>query len=410
MSVHSLPQTDTPAAAAPVRRSFAAYVGRDQIDVLREAAREAGLHEVRVVAGTVADAVRDLARRSTPDHLVVDLEGSGDVVAAVGALAEVCDEGTRVIALGDVNDVTLYRRLLQEGVQDYLLKPVSAETLRAALETEPAADGSTPGAQGELIAVVGTRGGVGATAVATNLAWSLAHEQKKRVALVDLDLFFGNCGLNFDLELGSGFREVMENPGRIDGLFIERSMVRESENLYVLSAEESLDATFAFDGAAVDLLLQHLRRDFRYVVIDFPRFALRRQANVLKQPATAMLVSDASLAGMRDTRRLNAALKLEAPAAKILVCLNRVGCCGTGELGRGDFEKGAQVAVDCSVPFEIKAFAASSAGGTAVLKAAPRSKAAIALRQLAGRFGGARARKTALPTLPSLRRLLPGAR
>jgi pilus assembly protein CpaE len=83
---------------------------------------------------------------------------------------------------------------------------------------------------GRLIAVVGARGGVGATTVATNLAWTLAHEHNMRVALVDLDLFFGTCGLALDLELGRGFREALENPARIDSLFIERAMVREGEN------------------------------------------------------------------------------------------------------------------------------------------------------------------------------------
>lgn len=111
----------------------------------------------------------------------------------MGALADVCDAGTRVIALGDVNDVVLYRNLIREGVQDYLLKPVSVKSLRQRSEAGSVTDGTSQDTPGELIAVVGTRGGVGATAVATNLAWALAHEHKQRVALVDLDLFFGSC-------------------------------------------------------------------------------------------------------------------------------------------------------------------------------------------------------------------------
>ncbi|QLH39881.1 MAG: P-loop NTPase [Defluviicoccus sp.] len=223
--------TQSPGATPSARRSFAAFVAQDQIGILRKAAHEIGLREDRVVAGTVADAVRELAARPTPDHLVVDLAGSGDAIAAVGALADVCDAGTRVIAVGDVNDVGLYRSLIREGVQDYLLKPVSVESLRAALEAGTIADGTSRDTPGELIAVVGTRGGVGATAVATNLAWALAHEQKRRVALIDLDLFFGSCALMLDLEMGHGLREAMENPARIDSLFIERSMVRESDSL-----------------------------------------------------------------------------------------------------------------------------------------------------------------------------------
>jgi pilus assembly protein CpaE len=178
---------------------------------------------------------------------------------------------------------------------------------------------------GRLIAVIGARGGVGATTVATNLAWTLAHDHEMRVALVDLDLFFGTCGLSLDLELGRGFREALENPARVDSLFIERAMVREGENLFVLSTEEALDGAFSFDPSALTSLIERLRRDFQCVVFDFPRFAARRQAHVLTPPSAIMIVSDASLAGMRDTMRLSALLKKTAANAEITVVLNRVG-------------------------------------------------------------------------------------
>jgi pilus assembly protein CpaE len=393
-------------SGAPSGRSFAAFVAEDQIAALRTAAEEIGLAEIRIVAGRIADAVTDLARRPTPDHLVVDLSDSGDAIAAIGALSEVCDAGTKVLAIGDVNDVGLYRSLIRHGVQDYLVKPVSAEVLRAALDVDGRRAGEPENETGKLVAVVGTRGGVGATAVASNLAWVLANEQNMRVALVDLDLFFGSCALTLDLEMGRGFREAMENPARIDSLFIERSMVRESDRLYVLSTEESLDAPFAFDTAAIDRLLEHLRRDFQCVVIDFPRFALRRQTHVLTQPASAVLISDASLAGMRDTMRLNGMLKAALPAENISVCLNRVGLAGASELSRSDFEKGAQVKVSHSIPADVKAFAASMATGKPVLKAASRSRAAAGIRDLARCFGRPRVRKT---PFPALRRLLAGA-
>jgi len=392
-----------PSKPGTPRRSFAAFVAEDQIAALRTAAEQMGLADVRLVPGSVAEAIRDLATRSTPDQLVVDLSGHGDPLAAIGALAEVCDAGTRVIALGDVNDVSLYRSLIRHGVQDYLLKPVSVETMRAALDVG-AGTGEQPGSgPGKLIAVVGTRGGVGATAVATNLAWALADEQQMRTALVDLDLFFGSCALTLDLEMGRGFREAMENPARIDSLFIERSMVRDSERLYVLSTEEALDAPFSFNAAAIDVLLDHLRRDFQCVVIDFPRFALRKQAHVLKQPATVVMVSDGSLAGMRDTMRLDRMLKAAVPATTVCVCVNRVGVAGAGELAQADFEKGAEVKVDLRIPSDVKAFAVGSAAGRPVLQVAPRSRAAAALRMLAGRFGGPRVRTS---PFPALRRLL----
>ena len=195
---------------------------------------------------------------------------------------------------------------------------------------------------GRVIAVVGARGGVGATTIAVNLAWMLAHEQGLRVALVDLDLFFGSCGLTLDLEAGRGFREALENPSRIDGLFIERAMVRADDNLFVLSAEEALDYAITFDPSAIELLIEHLRRDFQAVVVDLPRFAARSQTAMLMPPSSIVLVSEPSLAGMRDTQRLVKLFANGAPKAELSIVLNRVGANKGAELSRGDFEAGAE--------------------------------------------------------------------
>jgi pilus assembly protein CpaE len=393
---------------APAKPSFAAFVSEDTVAAAGKAAEEIGATQPRVVRGTVADAIRRLADVPTPKQLIVDVSGSADPLTDVGSLAEVCDEGTQVIALGDINDVELYRSLIGSGVQDYLVKPVSAEALAAALaRAERGPIGEPAPKMGRLIAVIGARGGVGATTIATNLAWTLAHEHNVRVALVDLDLFFGTCGLALDLELGRGFREALENPDRIDSLFIERAMVREGDNLFVLSTEEALDGAFSFDPSALTSLIESLRRDFQCVIFDFPRFAARRQAHVLTPPSAIIIVSDPSLAGMRDTMRLSALLKKTAANADITVVMNRVGAGRTGELGRSEFEKGAETKVDQVIPIDVKAFAASVASGKPVVKIAGRAKATAALRALAHRFAGGRIKKS---KLPSLQRLLKGGR
>ena len=140
----------------------------------------------------------------------------------------------------------------------------------------PTADMTT-----KLIAVIGARGGVGASTIAVNTAWLMAHEQNLRVAVVDLDLYFGTVALSLDLEPGRGFREALENPNRIDGLFIERALVRESDNLFILGAEEALENAFNFDPAAVELLLEKLRCDFDCVIVDFPRAVVTANAYIL---------------------------------------------------------------------------------------------------------------------------------
>jgi pilus assembly protein CpaE len=400
------PEVGRLAPQAP--KSFAAFVADDAIGLVTTVAAEIGAAGPLIVRATVAEAVRQLAGMTTPRRLVIDLSGSIDPLAAIDSLAEVCDAGTEVTALGEINDVELYRNLIRRGVQDYLVKPVLAPALAAALThavREPRSD--TAAKPGRLIAVVGARGGVGATTVAVNVAWTLANEQGMRVVLVDFDLFFGTCALALDLETGHGFRDAMEHPGRMDSLFIQRSMVRQGSNLFVLSTEEALDGALHVDPSAMESLMEHLRRDFECVVIDFPRHAARRQARLLTPPSSAVVVSDPSLAGMRDTMRLVQLLKRTVPDADLSVTLNRVGANKFGELGSADFAKGAETKVDCTIPFEVKAFAASAAVGTPVVKVAGRTKAAEAMRILARTLGGGRAAKA---PLPGWKRLLRGGR
>lgn len=378
-----------PAKAKP----FAAFVGDDESRAAIEAAvAELGIANAPIVSGGIADAARRLANVPTPEILVVDLSGVGDPMAEVGALADVCNEGTQVLAIGDVNDIALYRALIGFGVHDYLVKPVDTATLVGSLTrakdgppqpVEPADEKA-----GRAVAVIGTRGGAGATTIAVNLAWMLAHEQKQRVALVDLDLFFGSCGLTLDLEAGRGFREALENPSRIDGLFIERAMVRADDNLFVLSAEEALDYAITFDPSAIELLIEHLRRDFQAVVVDLPRFAARTQTSILTPPCSIVLVSEPSLAGMRDTERLVKLFANGAPKAELSVVLNRVGANKGAELSRSDFEAGAETKAGYLVPFEPKTLAATAGTGKPLAKVAKGSKATQTLRALSVEVAG----------------------
>jgi pilus assembly protein CpaE len=273
------------------------------------------------------------------------------------------------------------------------VKPVAADMVAAALQRLHRLAAKPPAAEkdrklGRVVAVVGARGGVGATTVAVNVAWLIAHEMNMRTALVDLDLYFGTCALALDLEPGRGFREALESPERIDGLFVERAMVRESERLFVLAAEDDLESSQAFDPAALAVLIDHLQRDFDCIVFDLPRFAARTQVALLPSPLSMVVVSDPTIAGMRDTLRLGKALRRSAPAADFRVVLNRCGVVKGGELDRKEFERDADVTVNCMISFDIKGAAASAGAGKPLAKVAPRSTAAQCLKQLSQHLSG----------------------
>lgn len=381
----------TPKSAAPPK-SFVAFVRDDESRLtVAAAAKEAGFQDAEVALADLQEAVRRLQKAATPRTLLVDLAGCADPIIELGKLADVCDEGTQVVTVGEVNDVRLFRELMAFGVQDYLVKPMLPTDLARALKriTEEPEAPPKPQENGQLIAVVGTRGGIGATTTAVNTAWLLAKQPQRRVALVDFDVFFGTCSLALDLEVGRGFREALENPARIDALFIERAMVRVEENLFLLSAEESLENRVILDPKPLELLLTQLRHDFTHVVIDLPRFAARTQLSLFTAPAAVVIVSDPSLPGMRDTLRLHTFFKKYAAHANLQVALNRVGANRAAELATKDFEQGSEAKVGQLIPFDAKLFAASATSGKPIGKLQPRAKATAAFQSLAVALSGA---------------------
>ena len=219
-------------ARAGLRDPFTAFVCDDATaDMLRPVAVEmAGRRRRSTRAGCAMRSSRSqsrLARTScswTSASWAIPFDD-------INALAEVCEPGNnRYRRGGTVNDVRLYRDLVASGIHDYLLKPFTVDQLR---DTSRTSTMILSGPRGEaqadkphvMSAVIGVRGGVGASTIATSLAWLLGEKAGRSTALLDLDDHFGTGALALDLEPGRGLTDAIENPSRIDGLFIERAMV-----------------------------------------------------------------------------------------------------------------------------------------------------------------------------------------
>src|SRR6476661_11175559 len=178
--------------AASLRDPFSAFVTDEETaEMLRPIAVEHGWSPEKVNKGGLRNAVQTLSVSASPAILFVDLSESADPLSDINALAEVCEPGTVVIASGQVNDVRLYRDLLASGIHDYLLKPFTVDQLR---DTFAHAQSILSGPRGEaqvdkphvMTAVVGVRGGVGASTLATSLAWLLGEKARRTTALLDL--------------------------------------------------------------------------------------------------------------------------------------------------------------------------------------------------------------------------------
>jgi len=338
-----------------------------------------------ICPGGVHKSVERFQGNPSPKLLFVDLSGLDHPMTEIDALAEVCEPGTTVIAIGDQNDVQLYRSLMGAGITDYLVKPLNDESIDMAVETAaeaPAAGAQEGSTNGKIIAFVGAHGGVGATTLAVNTGWALATEMKKQVAIVDLDLKFGSVSLALDIEPGRGLREALQHPERIDSLFVAGAAVGINDRFYVLGSEEPLEDGVEFHPDALELLLAELRRSFDVVILDIPRSVAVQQQAALAE-ATVAVVSDMSLLGVRDTLRLSGFAKRAYTDSSVITVVNRVGGDKKNEVPRKDFEKGIEAKIDVIVPEDKKAVAAASHAGKPIETVAKRAKVVSAVREIA---------------------------
>jgi pilus assembly protein CpaE len=368
--------------ASGQRDPFHAFVCDDHsFDLLRVVAAEMGWAPEKVNKGGMRNAVQSLSITASPQILFIDMSESGDPLGDINSLAEVCEPGTVVIAAGQVNDVRLYRDLLSSGIQDYLLKPFGADQLRDALAQAQAVFFAPRDAGPErphmTAAVIGTRGGVGASSIATSLAWLLSDKKAHPTALLDLDVHFGTNALAMDLEPGRGLTDAIENPSRIDGLFIERAMVRASDNLAILSAEAPISQPMLTDGGAFYQLLEEFRAAFECSVIDLPRGMLIQHPHLMTDANVTVVVTELTLAAARDTIRILSWLKTNAPQSRVLVVANRVHP-GAPEISRKDFEQSIERKVDICIPFDLKIASQAAKLGKTLAETAKGSKVGAA--------------------------------
>ena len=371
------------------RDPFAAFIcDESALDVLRPVIIEMGWQPEKCNKGGLRNAVQSLSISASPAILMVDLSESGDPLNDINALAEVCEPGTVVVAVGQVNDVRLYRDLLASGIHDYLLKPLSASQLRDALAQAQAVFSSPKNSDGETIkkhvstAVVGTRGGVGASTLATSLAWLFSSDHKKSTALLDLDVHFGTGALALDLEPGRGLTDAIENPSRIDGLFIERAMIRANDHLAILSAEAPINSPLLTDGSAFVQLEEEFRQAFEMTVIDLPRNMLINFPHLLTEVNVVALVTEMTLASARDTIRILSWLKSNAPTATPLIVANRLQT-GATEISKADFEASIERKINFSIPYDLKAAANAAKLGQTFADANRTAKCGQVIRDIA---------------------------
>ena len=355
---------------------------------LRDCLTQLSLAHGMIARGGIAKAIETLGAERSPNILIVDISGDDLPVSQVDALAEVCEPGVTVIAIGNRNEIGLYRDLLHAGVTDYIVKPLTPQLIARALNQRTGTGEATAIQKklGTMTALIGARGGVGTTTIAVNLAWHLANRHSRRVALVDLDLQNGDCALALNIKATPGMREALVNPTRIDSTLLERVMTPVGHRLFVLSSEESLGDDLEITAEAVDTLVRALREQFHYVIVDVPRIPAAPYRRALDTADFRIIVGDQTLRSVRDIVRLRDVLGEDKGKQRNGFVVNRYGEGGRHSVTLQEMQHVLGLQPKTVIPFLPTVFAAAT-NGTRVA-AARRSKFTDAIAALVLELSG----------------------
>ena len=371
------------AEAAPLALAY--LLDGESEELMRGCFADFGMLDWQVVRGGIDRAIEELPKREPPRLVIIDVSGLADPVLQLRRLAERSEAGFEVVVVGDRNDIVLYRDLRSIGVAEYFFKPLTVPLINRALG---AILDDTPGhpakRTGKLITILGVRGGVGATTIATNLAWHIATSHERRVALVDLNLQGGDCALQLDAEPSPTLREALEHPDRVDEVFLEHAVINVAPRLHLLASLEELGGRLAAREDAVLQLLEKLQSNYRYVLIDLPQVEALRFPRLFRLPGTLLLVGSGSASCAREVVRWRERLGPNTAERSLLHILNKHG--SKASLRDDQLSRVLGRRPDVVIPFSSAVLLADRIGTKAVQKCGVihRSMSAISW-QVAGR-------------------------
>ena len=333
--------------------------------------------------GGLAAAVDCYQNQPTPSLLVVEtLDPTNVLLAQLDRLAEVCDPGTKVIVVGAANDIALYRELLRRGVSEYLVPPLGALQLIAAI-TALYADPAQPFV-GRQIAFCGAKGGSGASTLAHNVAHLISERMGANTVLVDLDLAFGTAGLDFNQDPLHGIADALSQPDRLDPVLMERMMARCGDHLSLFAAPASLERDYDIPAETYEEVAQKIRATSPYVVLDLPHAWTLWNRRMLLTSDDVVVVTEPDLASLRNAKNLVDLVRAARPNdAPPRVVLNKVGVPGRPEIPIREFGDALGLAPAMVIAFDAKLFGQAANNGQMISEVGPKSKQAECLEALA---------------------------
>ena len=279
---------------------------------------------------------------------VVFVDVDNDIDQAIRLIENICgrDASMTVMAFSGRSDPNLILRSMQAGAREFLVEPVTPDTLNGAF-SRASIRNHTQAALGKVFVFVPSKGGVGVTTVAANFALALTKESGARVVVVDMDFELGEIALGLGMTAAFSVVDALLNPTRFDKDFLSTLLVRHSSGLTVLASPENYHVFHCPPEGAVRLF-QILREEFDYVVVDSGTAHSYLQDTLFEVASTLYLVTEMTFPALRNAHRLISFLSAQDRNRGLEIVLNRF-----NSRNGGIDEKSATKAMARSVDWRI---------------------------------------------------------
>lgn len=319
-----------------------------------------------VTMGGISAAIEYYATAPTPNLIVIESKLAGnELLAELEGLASVCDADTKVMIIGHFNDILIYRKLLSNGISEYLVAPVSMADVMSTISSIFASNET--GVLGRLIAFVGAKGGCGSSTICHNVAWSVASTFRTEVVLADLDLPFGTANINLDQDPTQGIAEAVFSPDRVDDILLDRLLAKCAEHLSLLAAPSTLERTYDFEPTAFGSVLEVAQRSAPCVIADVPHQWNGWTKQVLAAADEVVITAVPELANLRNAKNLIDTLtELRPNDVQPRLVLNQIGMPKRPEISPADFSAALEIDPIGTISFDPVLFGNAANNGQMV--------------------------------------------
>jgi len=329
-----------------------------------------------------AQTVASVLRREMPDVILLDFPFADATAMEQIEAALMKAPGTHLVLVSPDRSAEFLMHAMNAGVREVLLAPMTPAILQKVIKHAQAKlqDREKHGiSEGQVLALIPAKGGAGATFLTTNLAFALSR-QKKRVAVIDLNLYFGDVSIFLgDKQVVSSMVDLARQAQRLDSALLDSSMIKVNEHLHLLAAAESPEDVNEVSPAAVEKIIELARSQYELVLLDVSSTLDPVAIKALDLADTICLTLQLNLPFIRAAKHMAAEFReLGYSREKVCVIVNRYE--KGGAITLADVEKATLLKVGRTIPNSHDAVIASVNEGVPLLEMAPRDPVAHALQ------------------------------